>query len=176
MIDPYGSLTYSEAQSREGAIHVSDKLVKTLETKVNDLIELSTELKLENQALKKRLTDLQHEKRDLLERHRLAGDYIDRSINRLKLAGEQSVMRQHTVTIDILDKSYQVACEPEQEEELRQAARDLDDQMRAIRSTGKVIGLERVAIMAALNLSHQVLSEVRRAAGRFAGRGDQRHH
>ena len=66
-------------------------------------------------------------------------------------------MRQHTVTIEILDKSYQVACEPEQEEELRQAARDLDDQMRSIRSTGKVIGLERVAIMAALNLSHQVL-------------------
>ena len=68
-------------------------------------------------------------------------------------------MRQHTVTIDILDKGYQVACEPEQEEELRQAARDLDDQMRAIRSTGKVIGLERVAIMAALNLSHQVNSK-----------------
>ena len=66
-------------------------------------------------------------------------------------------MRQHTVSIDILDKSYQVACEPEQEAELRQAANDLDDQMRAIRSTGKVIGLERVAIMAALNLSHQVL-------------------
>jgi uncharacterized protein (TIGR02449 family) len=62
---------------------VSDKLVKTLETKVNDLIELSTELKLENQALKKRLTDLQHEKRDLLERLRHAGDYVDRSINRL---------------------------------------------------------------------------------------------
>jgi cell division protein ZapA len=66
-------------------------------------------------------------------------------------------MRQHTVSIDILDKSYQVACKPEQEPELQQAARDLDDQMRAIRSTGKVIGLERVAIMAALNLSHQVL-------------------
>ena len=67
-------------------------------------------------------------------------------------------MRQYTVTIDILDKSYQVACEPQQEEELRRAARDLDDQMRSIRSTGKVIGLERVAIMAALNLSHEVLS------------------
>ena len=66
-------------------------------------------------------------------------------------------MRQHTVSIDILDKSYQVACEPEQEAELKQAANDLDDQMSAIRSTGKVIGLERVAIMAALNLSHQVL-------------------
>ena len=66
-------------------------------------------------------------------------------------------MRQHTVSIDILDKSYQVACEPEQEAELKPAANDLDDQMRAIRSTGKVIGLERVAIMSALNLSHQVL-------------------
>ena len=66
-------------------------------------------------------------------------------------------MRQHTVNMEILDKSYQVACEPEKEEELRRAARDLDDQMRAIRSSGKVIGLERVAIMAALNLSHQVL-------------------
>ena len=66
-------------------------------------------------------------------------------------------MCQHTVSIDILDKSYQVACELEQAVELNQAANDLDDQMRAIRSTGKVIGLERVAIMAALNLSHQVL-------------------
>ena len=63
---------------------MSDKLVKTLESKVGDLIELSTELKLENQALKKRLTDLQHEKRELLERHRKSGDYIERSINRLK--------------------------------------------------------------------------------------------
>ena len=78
-----GHLPIVKPNREKGAIHVSDKLVKTLETKVNDLVELSTELKLENQALKKRLADLQHEKRDLLERHRLAGDYIDRSINRL---------------------------------------------------------------------------------------------
>ncbi|MDB2441216.1 hypothetical protein N9W72_06420 [Luminiphilus sp.] len=63
---------------------MSDKLVKTLESKVGDLIDLSTELKLENQALKKRLTDLQHEKRELLERQRKSGDYIERSISRLK--------------------------------------------------------------------------------------------
>ena len=66
-------------------------------------------------------------------------------------------MRPNTVSIEILDKSYQVAFEPEQEDELLLAARDLDAQMRAIRSTGKVIGIERVAIMAALNLSHQLL-------------------
>lgn len=63
---------------------MSGKLVKTLESKVGDLIDLSTELKLENQALKKRLTDLQHEKRELLERQRKSGDYIERSISRLK--------------------------------------------------------------------------------------------
>ena len=63
---------------------MSDKLVKTLESKVGDLIDLSTELKLENQALKKRLTDLQHEKRELLERQRKSGDHIERSISRLK--------------------------------------------------------------------------------------------
>ena len=63
---------------------MSDKLVKTLESKVGDLIDLSTELKLENQALKKRLTDLQHEKRELLERQRKSGDYNERSISRLK--------------------------------------------------------------------------------------------
>ena len=69
---------------RKGAISVTDKLVKALETKVNDLSELSMELKLENQGLKKRLTDLQHEKRNLLEKQRRASDYVDRSINRLK--------------------------------------------------------------------------------------------
>jgi len=79
-----GRLPIVKPNSEEGEIEVSEKLVKTLETKVDNLIELSTELKLENQALKKRLSDLQHEKRDLLERHRQAGDLIDQSINRLK--------------------------------------------------------------------------------------------
>jgi len=79
-----GRLPSVKPNSAKGAIEVSEKLVKSLETKVDNLIELSTDLKLENQALKKRLTDLQHEKRDLLERHRQAGDLIDQSINRLK--------------------------------------------------------------------------------------------
>jgi cell division protein ZapB len=79
-----GRLPIVKLNSAKGAIEVSEKLVKSLETKVDNLIELSTELKLENQALKKRLSDLQHEKRDLLERHRQAGDLIDQSINRLQ--------------------------------------------------------------------------------------------
>jgi cell division protein ZapA len=66
--------------------------------------------------------------------------------------------RAPTVTVEILDKEYQVACPPEQEHALTAAAKHLDQQMRDIRATGKVIGLERVAIMAALNLSYDLLS------------------
>ena len=66
--------------------------------------------------------------------------------------------RTNTVSVDILDKEYQVACPADEELALAQAARYLDQHMRDIRSTGRVIGLERVAIMAALNISHELLA------------------
>ena len=66
--------------------------------------------------------------------------------------------RSNTVSVDILDKEYQVACPADEESTLTTAARYLDQHMRDIRSTGKVIGLERVAIMAALNISHELLA------------------
>jgi cell division protein ZapA len=61
------------------------------------------------------------------------------------------------VTVTILDKEYQVTCPVEQEAELVVSASYLDKQMRSIRETGKVIGLERIAVMAALNISHELL-------------------
>lgn len=63
----------------------------------------------------------------------------------------------NTVTVKILDKDYQVACPAEQEAELLVSAKYLDKQMRGIRDSGKVIGLERIAVMAALNISHELL-------------------
>ena len=63
----------------------------------------------------------------------------------------------HTVTVKILEKEYQVACPEEQEAELVVSAKYLDKQMRSIRDTGKVIGLERIAVMAALNISYELL-------------------
>ena len=63
----------------------------------------------------------------------------------------------NTVTVKILEKEYQVACPPEQESELVVSARYLDKQMRGIRDSGKVIGLERIAVMAALNISYELL-------------------
>jgi cell division protein ZapA len=67
----------------------------------------------------------------------------------------------NTVTVTILDKSYQVACPPGQQADLLSSASYLDAQMRAIRDTGKVVGLERIAVMAALNISHELLHATR---------------
>lgn len=64
----------------------------------------------------------------------------------------------NTVTVRILDKEYQVACPPEHEASLTEAARHLDDRMAEIRASGRVVGLDRIAVMAALNLAHDYLT------------------
>jgi cell division protein ZapA len=62
-----------------------------------------------------------------------------------------------TVFVKILDKEYQVACPREERQALMESAQLLDERMKAIRGSGAVIGLERIAVMAALNLSHELL-------------------
>ncbi len=66
-------------------------------------------------------------------------------------------MKNETVFVKILDKEYQIACPPGQKDALLQAAHNLNERMRDIRTSGSVIGLERIAVMAALNLSHELL-------------------
>tara|TARA_R110001592_G_scaffold356278_1_gene657778 strand:+ start:29883 stop:30191 length:309 start_codon:yes stop_codon:yes gene_type:complete len=65
-------------------------------------------------------------------------------------------MSQQTVNIRILDKEYQVSCPPEERNALLQSAKALDEKMRTIRNSGSVIGLERIAVMAALNLTYEL--------------------
>lgn len=62
------------------------------------------------------------------------------------------------VSIRILEKEYQVACPVEEKPNLIAAAELLNDKMREIRDGGKVVGLDRVAVMAALNLADEVLN------------------
>ena len=66
-------------------------------------------------------------------------------------------MANETVFVKILDKEYQVACPREERHALMESAQLLDERMKAIRGSGAVIGLERIAVMAALNLSHELL-------------------
>jgi cell division protein ZapA len=62
-----------------------------------------------------------------------------------------------TITVSILDRDYQFTCEPEERKALREAAAYLDDRMRAIRGSGRLMQMERIALMAALNMSDELL-------------------
>lgn len=68
----------------------------------------------------------------------------------------------NTVTVRILDKEYCIACPAEERSNLESAAHYLDGKMREIRSSGKVIGPDRVAVMAALNITHDLLHKKQR--------------
>ena len=68
-----------------------------------------------------------------------------------------------TMTLDValLGRDYKVACKESERAELVEAVALLDRRMRDIRDTGKITGVERVAVMAALNLAHELLRERR---------------
>lgn len=61
------------------------------------------------------------------------------------------------VTVRILEKEYQVACPPGERNALLDSAEFLNARMREIRDTGKVVGLDRIAVMAALNMANELL-------------------
>ncbi|MFP4155757.1 MAG: cell division protein ZapA [Halothiobacillaceae bacterium] len=62
-----------------------------------------------------------------------------------------------TVNITILDKEYRIACPPEEREVLHRTAQYLDERMREIRAARRVIGADRIAVLAALNITHELL-------------------
>lgn len=64
---------------------------------------------------------------------------------------------QRNVAVKILGRELQVNCPDGQEHELMDAAYYLDQTMHSIRKQGRVIGLERIAMMAALNIAHELL-------------------
>lgn len=65
---------------------------------------------------------------------------------------------ENGVCVRILEKEFRIGCPAHQEEALRESARYLDLQMRKIRQSGKVIGMERIAMMAALNIANEFLT------------------
>ena len=61
------------------------------------------------------------------------------------------------VVVHILDKEYRIACPEDEQDNLLFSARLVDHKMREIRGSGKVIGSERIAVMVALNIAHDLL-------------------
>ncbi|MCP4414423.1 MAG: cell division protein ZapA [Gammaproteobacteria bacterium] len=63
-----------------------------------------------------------------------------------------------TLTVNILDREFRVNCSKSEQQHLVESATSLDKRMREIKDTGRVIGVDRIAIMAALNLASELLS------------------
>lgn len=66
------------------------------------------------------------------------------------------------IKVHILGKEYPVSCPADEQHELLIAARYLDEKMREIRDNGRIIGTERIAVMAALNITYELLQERQR--------------
>jgi cell division protein ZapA len=62
-----------------------------------------------------------------------------------------------TLEIKILDRELRIACPEGEREELLEAVAYLDKRMREIRDAGKIASVERIAMMAALNITHELL-------------------
>lgn len=68
------------------------------------------------------------------------------------------------ISVQIMDSEYRVSCPPDEKEALLAAAQHLNDTMLDIKNTGKVAGAERIAVMAALNISYELLNTQRQTA------------
>ena len=65
--------------------------------------------------------------------------------------------RATMLDVSILGREYRVACKESERDDLMQAVQYLDQRMREIRDAGKIAGTERIAVMAALNITHELL-------------------
>ena len=71
----------------------------------------------------------------------------------------------NTVSVTILDKEYRVSCTEEERSGVEQSARFLDEKMQSIKQSGRIIGLDRIAVMAGLNITHDLLVEDQKKNG-----------
>ena len=74
----------------------------------------------------------------------------------------------NTLEVKILEKDYLVSCPKDKRDSLESAANHLDEKMREIRASGKIHGIERIAVMAALNITYELLESSRGLEGEQA--------
>jgi cell division protein ZapA len=61
------------------------------------------------------------------------------------------------VSVRLLDREYQVACPADERSDLLDSAEYLDAKMREVRDSGKVVGLDRIAVISALNIANELI-------------------
>lgn len=76
-------------------------------------------------------------------------------------------------SVRILDREYRIACPEDEQQALRESAGYLDRQMREIRDQGGIVGLDRIAVIAALNIANEFLGADRREKALDEGVGER---
>jgi cell division protein ZapA len=75
---------------------------------------------------------------------------------------------KNAVTISLLGREFRVACPEGEQKQLMASVDYLNRRMKEVRDTGKVVGNERIAIMAALNIAHELMSNPGKASAQPA--------
>ena len=75
------------------------------------------------------------------------------------------INEQNNMTINLLGKKYMIKCPADKIADLQASALFLDKKMREVRDTGKIVGIDRVAVIAALNITHELLVEQKKKSG-----------
>jgi len=81
---------------------------------------------------------------------------------------DEKTRERGALTVSLLGREFRVACPDGEEKQLLASADYLNRKLKEVRDTGKVVGNERIAIMAALNIAHEFMSN-RSGAGAFDG-------
>lgn len=76
---------------------------------------------------------------------------------------------KHLVTVSIFDRDYKIKCEPDEAHQLEEAAKILDLQMRSSHQASTTINPERLAVITALNMSHE-LARLKQSIAHLSGK------
>jgi cell division protein ZapA len=82
-------------------------------------------------------------------------------------------MSDNAVKIHIMDKEYLVACPEDEQDALLESARYLNDRMTDIRESGRVVGIDRIAVMTALNMAHDIIALDRKEGSEAGSCGER---
>jgi cell division protein ZapA len=81
------------------------------------------------------------------------------------LSAEEKTREKGALTISLMGREFRVGCPEGEEAQLLAAVEHLNRKLKEVRDTGKVVGNERIAIMAALNIAHEYLSNQGKGSG-----------
>ncbi len=128
--------------------------LRALAARVETLVERCQRLSDENRSLRQQQEHLIGERSQLLTKNEQARSRVEADDRPIEVPGAAHV--SEPVSVRILDREYTVGVEAEERDGLLAAARLLDAKMREVRGSNRMAAVDRVAVLAALNLAHEL--------------------